>query len=93
MITFAGTVTDVQRHACPLTYLSTQVEQHKAGGQEVAAAPGGLDVVPLLVPLEPHADPILQEGTDQTQARQVGQILLRHTQELGRGEGGGAFQW
>lgn len=47
-----------------LTKLSCEVEQHKASGQEVATAPRRLDVVLLLVPLEPHTDAVLQEGAD-----------------------------
>ena len=66
----------------PLTQLSYEVDQDKASGQEVATAPGGLDVVPLLVPLEPHADAVLQEGADETQAGQVRQVLFGYTQKL-----------
>ncbi len=65
-----------------LTDLSDQVDQHEAAGEEVSAAPGGLDVVSLLAPLEPHADAVLQEGADETQTSEVRQILLRDPQEL-----------
>ena len=34
-----------------------------------SAAPGDVHVLPLLVPLDPHADPILEEGGDQAEAR------------------------
>lgn len=47
-----------------LTKLSCEVEQYETGGQEVAAAPRGLNVVLLLIPLEPHADAVLQKGAD-----------------------------
>lgn len=59
-----------------LTQLSYEVKQHKRHGQEVPAVPGCLNVVSLLVPLEPHANAILQEGADETQACQVGQVLF-----------------
>lgn len=57
---------------CLHTQLSYEVKQHKARSQKVAAAPGSLDVIPLLVPLEPHADAIFQKGADETQTCQVG---------------------
>ena len=66
----------------PLTQLSYEVDQDKASGQEVATTPGSLDVVPLLIPLEPHADAVLQEGADETQAGQVRQVLFGYTQKL-----------
>lgn len=63
-------------HKLDQTYLPTQlsqeVKQHKARSQKVATAPRSLNVVSLLVPLEPHADSILQKGANETQARQVG---------------------
>lgn len=55
-----------------LTQLSNKVKQHKACSQEVATAPGSLNVISLLIPLEPHANPIFKEGADETQACQVG---------------------
>lgn len=60
----------------PLTQLSQQVEEHEGRGQQVAAAPGGVDIVPLLTPLEPHADAILQEGANQAEACHMRQVLL-----------------
>lgn len=71
-----------------LTQLSYEVEQHKRHRQEVPAVPGCLNVVSLLVPLEPHADAILQEGADETQACQVGQVLFCYPQELQQHRGG-----
>lgn len=70
------------RASRPLTQLSEQVEQHESGGQRVATAPRGVDVVALLAPLEPHADAVLQERADQAQARHVWQVLLRDPEEL-----------
>lgn len=69
----------------PLTQLSEQVEEDKGGGQQVAAAPG-VDVVPLLAPLEPHADAVLQERADQAEAGHVLQVLLCDAQELQAGK-------
>ena len=69
-----------------LTQLSQQVEEHEGGGQQVAAVPGGVDVVALLAPLEPHADAVLQESADQAQASHVRQVLLGDAQELRAGE-------
>lgn len=66
-----------------LTQLSYEVKQHKARSQEITTVPGSLDVVSLLVPLEPHADAVFQEGADETQSRQVGQVLFGYPQELG----------
>lgn len=68
---------------CSLTQLSYEVKQHKACSQEVATAPGSLDVLSLFIPLEPHANAIFQEGADETQTRQVGQVLFGYPQELG----------
>lgn len=65
-----------------LTQLSEQVNKNKDRSQEGAAAPGHADVVPLLVPLQPHPQAVLQEGADQTQMRQVRQIALRDAEEL-----------
>lgn len=65
-----------------LTQLSNEVKQHKACSQEVATVPGSFDVVSLLIPLEPHADPIFKESADKTQTCQVGQVLFGHPQEL-----------
>lgn len=70
----------------PLTQLSEQVEEDKGGGQQVAAAPGAVDVVPLLAPLEPHADAVLQERADQAEAGHVRQVLLCDAQELQAGK-------
>lgn len=75
-----STWTDTASHS--LTQLSYEVKQHKASGQEVATAPGSLDVVSLLIPLKPHADAVFQEGADETQSRQVGQVLFGYPQEL-----------
>lgn len=70
----------------PLTQLSEQVEEDEGGGQQVAAVPGGVDVVPLLAPLEPHADAVLQERADEAEACHVRQVLLRDAQELQAGK-------
>lgn len=66
----------------PLTQLSKQVEEHEGRSQQVATAPGGVNVVTLLTPLEPHADPILQEGADQAEACHMREVLLGDSQEL-----------
>lgn len=66
----------------PLTQLSEEIYEHKDGGQEIATVPRSINVIPLFTPLEPHADAILQEGADQAQAGHMGEVLLRHPQEL-----------
>lgn len=65
-----------------LTQLSDEVKQHKACSKKVATVPGSLNVVSLLIPLEPHADAIFEEGADETQTCQVGQVLFGYPQEL-----------
>lgn len=65
-----------------VTDLSDEVEQHKAGGEEISTAPRALDVVSLLTPLEPHAYAVLQKRADETQTRQVRKILFSDPQEL-----------
>lgn len=76
------TLPDTACHA--LTQLSYEVKQHKACSQEVATAPSSLNVVSLLIPLEPHADAIFQKGADETQTCQVGQVLFGYPQELAK---------
>lgn len=66
-----------------LTQLSYEVKQNKTCSQEVATVPGCLDVVSLLVPLEPHPNAVFQEGADEAQTCQVGQVLFSYPQELG----------
>lgn len=61
-----------------VTELPQQVEKDEDVGEEAPAAPGGLDVVTLLHPLEPHADPILQEGADQAEPGHVGEVVFGH---------------
>ena len=56
--------------------LAHQVNDYKHGGQEPAAAPGYVHVLPLLAPLHPHADSVLEKCGDQTEPRQVGQDVL-----------------
>lgn len=65
-----------------VTQLSQQVDQDKHVGEEASAAPGGLNVLTLLPPLEPHPDPVLQEGADQAEPGHVGQVVLGDPQEL-----------
>lgn len=65
-----------------LTQLSHEVDQDKASGQEEATVPCCLDVVPLLIPLEPHAYAVLQKRADEAQAGQVREVLFGYTQKL-----------
>lgn len=65
-----------------ITQLSQQVEQDEDVGEEVSAAPGGVDVLALLPPLEPHPDPVLQEGADQAETGHVGEVVFGDPQEL-----------
>ena len=62
--------------------LTNQVEQDKQAGKEVAAAPAGVHVVSLLVPLGVHADAILKEGADQAEACHMGQDVFGMPQHL-----------
>lgn len=65
-----------------LTQLAQQVDQDEEVGQEAPAVPGGVDVLALLPPLEPHADPVLQEGADQAEAGHMGEVVLGDSQKL-----------
>lgn len=64
------------------TQLYHQVEQDEQVGEEVTAAPGGGDEVALVAPVEPHADPVLQEAADQAQPGHVGEVVSAEPQEL-----------
>lgn len=65
-----------------ITQLAQQVDQDEEVGQEASAVPGGVDVLALLPPLEPHADAVLQEGADQAESGHMGEVVLGDTQEL-----------
>lgn len=65
-----------------VTQLSQQVEQDEDVGEEASAAPGGVDVLALLAPLEPHPDAVLQEGADQAEPGHVGEVVFGDPQEL-----------
>lgn len=65
-----------------VTKLSQEVDQDKHVGEEASAAPGGLNVITLLPPLEPHPASILQEGADQAEPGHVGQVVLGDPQKL-----------
>lgn len=65
-----------------ITQLAQQVDQDEEVGQEASAVPGGVDVLALLPPLEPHADAVLQEGADQAESGHVGEVVLGDAQEL-----------
>lgn len=41
--------------------LADKVDHDEQGGDEPAAAPGDVHVLPLLAPLNPHTHPILEE--------------------------------
>lgn len=62
--------------------LAKQVEDDEEGCQEFATAPRDVHVLPLLVPLEVHADTILQEGGDEAEPGQGRQEHLRPPQNL-----------
>ena len=42
--------------------LPDEVDHHEEGGDEPAAAPGNVHVLPLLTPLHPHSHSVLEEG-------------------------------
>lgn len=65
-----------------VTQLSQQVDEDEEVGDEEATAPGGVDVLALLTPLEPHPDAVLEEGADQAEAGHVGEVVFGHPQEL-----------
>lgn len=67
-----------------ITQLPQQVQQDEDVGEDASAAPGGLDVLGLLRPLEPHPEPVLQEGADQAEPGHVGEVVLGPPQELQR---------
>ena len=67
-------------------FLTHQVDEDEQGGEEPAAAPGDVHVLPLLPPLRPHADAVLEEGGHQAEAGQVGQDVLGVASNLSRAE-------
>lgn len=70
-----------------VTQLPQQVEQDEEVGEETSTVPGGLDVLALLPPLKPHADPVLQEGADQAEPGHMGEVVLGDPQKLREEEG------
>ena len=62
--------------------LSEQVDDDEHGGQEPAAAPTDVHVLPLLRPLHPHPETILEESWDEAETRQVRQDVLRLSRDL-----------
>ena len=62
--------------------LANQINEYKDHSQKPATSPRGADVVALLIPLEPHANAILQEGADQTETRHVWQDVLTMAEKL-----------
>ena len=62
--------------------LAHQVDDDEHGGQEPAAAPGDVHVLPLLAPLDPHTDAVLEECGDQAEPGEVGQDMLRMSGHL-----------
>ena len=71
------------------TQLSHEIEDNKECGQEPSASPGDVHVLPLLAPLHPHAQTILEEGGHKAEAGQVGQHVFAVAQELRRQVGVG----
>ena len=69
-------------HHNTATQLTDQVGHHEHRGQEPAAPPCSIDVVPLLVPLCPHANTVLQKRGDQAEAGDVGENVLAMTEDL-----------
>ena len=47
-----------------------------------AAAPRYVHILALLGPLDPHPDPVLEEGGDETEPRQVRQHMFRTPSHL-----------
>ena len=53
------------------TELSEKVDDDEEGGQVPAAAPGLVHVLALLRPLDPHSNPVLEEGGENAKQGQV----------------------
>lgn len=64
------------------TKLAQQIDDHKQSGNDPATSPGGVDVVPLLVPLEPHANAILQKSGYETETGNVWKDVFAMSQYL-----------
>ena len=56
--------------------LAHQVDDDEHGGEEPAAAPGDVHVLPLLAPLDPHPDAVLEKCGDQAEPGKMGQDML-----------------
>ena len=66
--------------------LADEVDDDEHGGEEPAAAPGDVHVLPLLAPLDPHPDPVLEECGDEAEPGQVGQDVLGVPGNLGHSQ-------
>merc|ERR1719244_707696 len=57
--------------------LTNQIHHYKHRCQKPSTAPGDIHIFPLLTPLNPHPNSILEECGHQTKSRQVRQHMLR----------------
>jgi len=69
-------------HHAAAAQLAQQVDEHKDGGQELAAAPAHVHVLPLLVPLDVHAQAVLEERGDEAQTGHCGQHIFAALDDL-----------
>lgn len=70
------------QHKGTAAELTGQVQEDKESGKKAAAPPGGVHVIPLLIPLHPHPYSIFEERTDQAQTCNVRKNVLSMTQCL-----------
>merc|ERR1711976_75918 len=73
-----------EEHHAHASQLADEVHHDEHGGEEPTAPPGDVHVLPLLAPLDPHPDPVLEEGGHEAEARQMGEDMLGMTGNLVR---------
>ena len=69
------------QHHHAARHLQNHVEHHEHVREEFSAAPCQVDVVLLLAPLEPHAQPVLEERGDEAESSDMGEVVLRVAQQ------------
>ena len=65
-----------EEHHGDAAELPHEVDDDEEGGEEPAAAPGYVHVLPLLAPLNPHAHPILEKCGNRAESRDVRQDMF-----------------
>lgn len=71
-----------EQHHYTSSQLTKKVHYHKQCGNELSTTPGNVHVLSLLIPLEVHANAILQKCGNQTEASKGGKDGFRPSENL-----------